>query len=354
MNSLFLATYFIFFSEQQQQTAPVSLDVPVPISNPRPFYYIITTSQHSFALSLHNKRTLTMSPSLPPAAPSSPSSAHRMTAAAPDSERPGPERRPDEDRRHDRGPRLRAYTIATRMNPYLLYLQHSAEVAGLPVEARGMGDPNLQFWDARALQRKLWYHRDQAQRVFSDDVLLFADAYDSLLEAGAEVILKKFRGLKKCEIVFSGETDCRVACIPGMLGAQASRTAVLAGASAGGGDRSPLSQKPLNETVWPTRYLCSGGFLGKASALREVFKKYTPEAFVLENPSKSEQYYWALVWGKEFQQSSSGLTWFFCKNFGMGSDGDHDLPIFCGSTHWGRRREVDCDFCGTVILLVLA
>ncbi|CAD7963590.1 unnamed protein product [Amoebophrya sp. A25] len=189
------------------------------------------------------------------------------------------------------GEHLHVYTIGTRMNPLLFYLQHSGEMHNIAVLPRGMGDPILQKWSRRALQQKLVYHMDEAVKSKDRTILLFVDAYDVLLEAGKTAILERFRNLQKkapsCKIFFSAEENCGSACEAKYLGAYAN---------------SPT----LNSTSKRGKYLCSGGFIGEASALADLFKRYPIQEFASKFPEQSEQYYWVQVWGGEYEQSLKG------------------------------------------------
>ncbi|CAD7968451.1 unnamed protein product [Amoebophrya sp. A120] len=215
--------------------------------------------------------------------------------------------------------RLHSYTIGTRMNPLLFYLQHSAEVHNLPILPRGMGDPVLQKWSRKALQQKLVYHQDEAYRMKgTGSVLFFADAYDALLEAGEPELLSRFKQLQEksngqCRIFFSGEENCGSACIPGYLGAfttSAVRGPLVSSSSGTSADGAVAALSANTTSNRFSQFLCSGGFIGEAEAFVELFRKYPIKEFAKNYPNQSEQYYWALVWGKEFEEKKNKS--FFC------------------------------------------
>eukprot|EP00392_Amoebophrya_sp_AT5.2_P004764 g4773.t1 len=109
----------------------------------------------------------------------------------------------------------------------------------------------------------------------SNEVLFFVDAYDALLEAGEAAILARFRELQNA---------APHACIEGYVGSYAS---------------SPAKNETKNAY---NKYLCSGGFVGEADAVADLFEKYPINEFAKNYPKQSEQYYWALVWGGEYKQ----------------------------------------------------
>lgn len=138
------------------------------------------------------------------------------------------------------------------------------------------------------------FHHDLGKTEL--EVLFFVDAYDALVEAGEAAILTRFQNLQnaapQCRVFFSGEKHCGSACIEGYVGSYAS---------------SPAKNETKNAY---NKYLCSGGFVGEADAVADLFEKYPINEFARSYPKQSEQYYWALVWGGEYkQQLESGGTY---------------------------------------------
>jgi hypothetical protein len=60
------------------------------------------------------------------------------------------------------------------------------------------------------------------------------------------------------------------------------------------------SSSASNQTRETSKYLCSGGFIGSSNAVAEIFRRYPISEFSEIYPDKSEQFYWAVVWHKEW------------------------------------------------------
>lgn len=111
--------------------------------------------------------------------------------------------------------------------------------------------------------------------IDEDEIVFFTDAIDAVFVCGEEEILKKF-ALFKSELVFSAEVNCWP-------------------------DNLLEKDYPNIEKEFHFKYLNSGGFIGKAGYIKELYQKY-PIFETGENQRFlwSNQYYWNILFKNEW------------------------------------------------------
>ena len=95
------------------------------------------------------------------------------------------------------------FTVATQERGYLNALKESCKINGLNLKIVGMG----QKWEG--FGTKLRLIRETLDQLNSDTVVLYSDAYDSIIIGTAEDILKRFRQFNS-DIVFSSTNQSGV------------------------------------------------------------------------------------------------------------------------------------------------
>jgi hypothetical protein len=112
-------------------------------------------------------------------------------------------------------------------------------------------------------------YKDQAlyrylENVEDDEIILFTDGYDAMFVAGAEEILRKYHKTGK-ELLFSAERNCW--------------------------PETSLAKKYPEEQS-PFKYLCSGGFIGKAGYIKNRIAEKLETNSIIKY-AFSNQIYWA-------------------------------------------------------------
>lgn len=133
-------------------------------------------------------------------------------------------------------------TCASHPIPQLQQLLTSAHYNGIKVEVLGLGQPYQ--GNARKLRGYLQYLQTAPEK----DIVMFVDAYDVLILADEKTILDRFHQLK---VPFLISTDKY--CYP---------------------LKELADQFPTTSSLF--RYLNSGGFIGYAGYLKELFKDLPP------------------------------------------------------------------------------
>ncbi len=100
----------------------------------------------------------------------------------------------------DNPPKLHICTMATHEHKGLRYLRKSCEHYNLPLEVLGMG---LQW---RGLAQKLHVSEEYAKTLPENDILMFVDGYDVILQADEKTILETFYAMNY-PFVISVERD---------------------------------------------------------------------------------------------------------------------------------------------------
>lgn len=139
-------------------------------------------------------------------------------------------------------------------------LERSCRRNGLPLTVLGSGVP----WTGSSLKLRLL--RDRLDDLPEDRIVLFVDAYDSLLLPSRRRIVEKFLEFEK-PIVVSAEKGCWP---DPELAERYPRAAPLRRAR-GQPLRAALRPEPPSPS--PFRYLNSGGFMGYAGALRDALRE---------------------------------------------------------------------------------
>lgn len=98
-------------------------------------------------------------------------------------------------------PKLHICTEATYTCPNLDQLIESCRVNQLKIDVVGLNDPNFSFG------KKLRDYKAYLEKIPDHDVVLFLDAFDTLVLSDAETILQKFKSMD-APFVISVETNC--------------------------------------------------------------------------------------------------------------------------------------------------
>jgi hypothetical protein len=131
---------------------------------------------------------------------------------------------------------LFVFTIATHDKGYLSALRESCEKNKIELHVAGMG----QAWDG--FGTKLRLIRETLDSVEEETVVLFTDAYDSIIVGTPSEILTRFRRFDT-DVLFSGQST------------------------------SAINTFFFGTPCGKTMSLNSGGFIGKAGALRTMFDR---------------------------------------------------------------------------------
>lgn len=159
---------------------------------------------------------------------------------------------------------LHVLTVATNNNPGMEYLLHSAEQSGLHVKILSMLNKNFQKWGG-GFGIKMSSLQNYIQNVPDDDIILFIDAYDVIIQAkDQQDIIDQYLKFNS-PIVISAEQSC------------ASRNCV----GTGGRTTDPNS---------PAKYVCSGAIIGRAGAIRYLLEENT------FGVKQDDQLYWGKLW----------------------------------------------------------
>ena len=102
------------------------------------------------------------------------------------------------------GTSLLVLTVATKESNAFKRFRRSAQVNGLPLKVVGLGGRWKGLGHAKVTQlaKELETYKNDSNKV-----ILFADAYDVLLNGGVEDILQRFEK-SKARILFSAEKNC--------------------------------------------------------------------------------------------------------------------------------------------------
>lgn len=112
------------------------------------------------------------------------------------------------------------------------------------------------------------------KRSRTNEVILFTDAYDTLLLTGEDEILNKFKKFNS-PLIFSAEINCWP-------------------------DRELEKEYPPDTSNHFFKYLNSGGFIGESQYIRELIEKYYEEKIINHSVYKwSNQYTWNQIYLRE-------------------------------------------------------
>ena len=167
-------------------------------------------------------------------------------------------------------------TIATRPHPQLNVLQQQYSEQGLTLLILGMGDENLTPKGRNyGVKIKAIHDFVSHSARAADELVLFTDAYDVLLNGPLDDMLQKYKALH-CDILFGAEVNCHP--FPHITG---------------------IYPTPTNVATTMYRYLNSGMFLGRIDAMRKIFAKFSYDL------RTDDQGFWTRVFLSQYVEDSS-------------------------------------------------
>ena len=149
-------------------------------------------------------------------------------------------------------PRLHVVTVVTDpMHPKLQLLKNTAKKHGLDIHVMVSPKPFGHAVAAFGVKQLMFYDLLKSGTLPADDIVMLVDGYDLIINASEAELLRRFHRFRH-DIVFAAELFCS----PDQHR-----------------DKDYASRKP--HVAPPYRYLNCGAFMGKVSALKQLYDDYS-------------------------------------------------------------------------------